>query len=160
MQISRQRLCVLRCVLLSAFMPHVFAQTENQLPEGKGREAVQKMCGGACHDLDVVTSERLSKQGWANTVDTMVSRGATGTDEEINAVIDYLAEHFGRGKKADSAVAAKININTETAKELATDLALPQDEAEAIVEYREKEGKLKAWEDLKKVPHLDIKKIE
>ena len=118
------------------------------------------MCGGACHDLDVVTSERFSKQGWANTVDTMVSRGATGTDEEINAVIDYLAEHFGREKKADSTAAAKININTESAKELAADLALSQEEASAIVEYRDKEGRFKSWEHLKKVPHLDMKKIE
>ncbi|HMD48104.1 MAG TPA: helix-hairpin-helix domain-containing protein [Bryobacteraceae bacterium] len=118
------------------------------------------MCGGACHELDVVTSERLSKQGWANTVDTMISRGATGTDEEIAAAIDYLAEHFGREPRATSASAPKIYINTETATELATDLAISTEEADAIVRYREKEGKFKTWDDLRKVPRFDMGKIE
>ena len=86
-------------------------------------------------------------------MDTMVSRGANGSDEEIAAVIDYLALHFGREMP-------KINVNTETAQALAAGLALSRDEAQAIVEYREKEGKFKTWEDLRKVPRLDVKKIE
>lgn len=133
------------------------AQSDDSLPAGKGRDAVRKMCGGACHELDVVVAERLSKQGWSNIVDTMVSRGATGTDEEIAMVIDYLAEHFGR---ANPAAGTKINVNTETAKALAADLALTEEEGAAIVQYREKQGKFKNWEDLKKVQGLDLSKIE
>ena len=150
----------LQCTLLALLIPRLQAQSNSQLPEGKGRETVEKMCGGACHDLEVVTSERLSKQGWTNTVDTMISRGATGTDEEIAAVIDYLAEHFGREKPPESATASKINVNTETAKQLAADLAIAIEEAQAIVDYREKEGKFKNWDDLKKVPRVDTKKLE
>ncbi len=147
-------------VLVGLLLFPALAQSADDLPEGSGREMVRKMCGGACHEIDVVTSERLSKQGWSNIVDSMVSRGATGTDDEIAAVIDYLAQHFGREKAAGSSSEIKINVNTETAKALAAGLTLSQDEAQAIVEYREKEGKFKTWEDLKKVPGLDVKKIE
>ena len=146
-------LAIVLGALFGTVLAPAFAQTGDGLPEGPGRDAVRKMCGGACHEIDVVTSERLSKQGWSNTVDTMVSRGANGSDEEIAAVIDYLALHFGREMP-------KINVNTETAQALAAGLALSRDEAQAIVEYREKEGKFKTWEDLRKVPRLDVKKIE
>jgi competence protein ComEA len=136
------------------------AQSDGQLPEGKGKAAVQHMCGGACHELDVVINERLSKQGWTNTVDTMISRGATGTDEEIESVIDYLALHFGPEKASEEASPAKINVNTEDAKRLAADLSVSSDEAQAMVDYREKEGKFRSWDDLKKVPRLPLKKLE
>jgi len=147
-------------VLPGIFVWEALAQSETQLPEGKGKAAVQQMCGGACHELDVVTSERLSKQGWTNTVDTMISRGATGTDEEIASVIDYLALHFGREKAPEAAGRAKINVNSETAKALASDLALSLDQAQTIVDYRQKEGKFRSWDDLKKVPHLNLRMIE
>ena len=71
-------------------------QESEKLPDGKGKAELQKMCGGACHGLDVITSQRKSKQGWTNIVDTMVSRGAEGTDAEIELVIDYLAKNFAR----------------------------------------------------------------
>jgi hypothetical protein len=74
----------------------VAQQESEKLPDGKGKAELQKMCGGACHGLDVITSQRKSKQGWTNVVDTMVSRGAEGTDAEIELVIDYLAKNFGR----------------------------------------------------------------
>lgn len=90
-------LCIIGVPLLSALLPEAQAQSGDQLPEDKDKEAVQKMWGGACYELDVVTSERLSKQGWSNVVDTMVSRGAIGTDEEISLVIDYLAFRTGEG---------------------------------------------------------------
>lgn len=82
---------------LIVFSGILLAQAESEkLPEGKGKAEFQKMCGGACHGLEVVTSQRKTKQGWTNVVDTMVSRGAEGTDREIEMVIDYLTAHFGR----------------------------------------------------------------
>ncbi len=146
-------------VLSSILICGTPAEAADPLPEGKGKETVQKMCGGACHELDVVTSERLSKQGWSNVVDTMISRGAMGTDEEISNVVEYLAAHFG-SKAAESAAASKINVNTEGSKELATDLELSETAAQAIVDYRVKQGRIKGWDDLARAPGLDIKKIE
>jgi hypothetical protein len=64
-------------LLLTILISETLGEPGDPLPEGKGKETVQKMCGGACHELDLVTNERLSKQGWSNVVDTMISRGAT-----------------------------------------------------------------------------------
>src|SRR5258708_7312618 len=54
----------------------------------------------------------------------------------------------------------KINVNKITADGLAGALPVPKNVAAAIVEYREKNGPFKKWEDLEKVPGLDIKKIQ
>ena len=67
-----------------------------RLPDGAGKALVQRSCGSGCHNLDVVVTQRLTRQGWQRTVDTMVARGATGSDAEMKLVIEYLARHFGR----------------------------------------------------------------
>lgn len=64
------------------------------LPKGKGRELVQGMCA-QCHPIDVVTSERHDRTGWSSMVQSMVARGATGTSQEVQQVIEYLTAHFG-----------------------------------------------------------------
>lgn len=66
------------------------------LPDGAGKEIVQRSCGSQCHKLDVVTSQRLNRQGWKRIVDAMIARGATGTDRDMKLVVDYLSTHFGR----------------------------------------------------------------
>jgi hypothetical protein len=70
------------------------APSRAALPEGKGKDVVRRMCGG-CHPFDVVTGERHDRAGWSTVVQTMVARGATGTNEEIEQVINYLTTHFG-----------------------------------------------------------------
>ena len=64
------------------------------LPGGAGKEPFERICS-TCHQLEMATSVRKSKEDWANTVDDMVSRGADGTREDIAKVIDYLATNFG-----------------------------------------------------------------
>ena len=71
------------------------------LPEGKGKELLQMICAD-CHGLDVITSQRATKDGWASIVDSMVSRGASGTKEQLDTLIDYLAKNFGPEKKVES----------------------------------------------------------
>jgi mono/diheme cytochrome c family protein len=67
------------------------------LPEGPGKKVVERMCTG-CHSLKTVTAERGTKDDWARTVDLMVSRGAEGSDEDVDAVVKYLAKNFGPPK--------------------------------------------------------------
>lgn len=129
----------------------VFAQSE--LPEGPGQQQVQKICSG-CHDLSIVTQTRVSKQKWGEIVDSMVSRGAEGSDDDLNLVVNYLAAHFG------PEAATKINVNKATAADLAKALALTSDEATAIVDYRTKNGNFKDLDQLEGVPGVDRKKIE
>ena len=51
-------------------------------------------------------------------------------------------------------------MNKTAAKELQAALGLSAAEADAGVRHREKDGNFHNWEDLKKVPGLDAKKIE
>jgi cytochrome c5 len=66
------------------------------LPDGIGKEIVQRSCGEQCHAIDIFTGYRLSQPEWQTMVEAMVARGATGTTEEMKTVIDYLSKHFGR----------------------------------------------------------------
>jgi len=96
----------------------------------------------------------MSKDRWGNIVDDMVSRGATGTDEDIDQVINYLAANFG---KSD---AKKVNINKASAAELTEALDISAADAAAIVSYRTDKGSFKELKDVTKVPGIDTKKIE
>jgi competence protein ComEA len=60
------------------------------LPAGPGRDALVKVCS-SCHAATVVVRQRHDLQGWTDVVAAMVGRGARGTDDEFDAIIDYLA---------------------------------------------------------------------
>ena len=55
---------------------------------------MMKVCT-ACHDLTRITSKRWTKEQWNDTVDKMAARGAKASDEEFEAIVTYLATHFG-----------------------------------------------------------------
>ncbi len=68
-----------------------------QLPEGAGREQVFYTCT-ACHGLDIIKAQRLSREGWEGTVSYMtdVHGMLEPTPEDRAAIIDYLSTTFGR----------------------------------------------------------------
>lgn len=134
------------------------AQTKAELakakmPDGPGKETTARVCG-ACHSVEVSTSVRETREGWNAIVVNMVERGAKGTDDEFGEVVDYLSEHFPVG-----APGGKVNVNTATAAVLQSALDLTAEQAAAIVKYRETQGKLKSFEDLTKVPGVDVAKL-
>jgi competence protein ComEA len=131
----------LLCALLA--IP-VFAQ---DLPEGPGKATFEKMCT-TCHGVEGIVRSKMSKDRWATIVDDMMSRGAKGTDEEVEQVIDYLAANFSR----------KLNVNKATASDL-TALGLTADEAQAVIKYRVEKGSVKDLEELGKVPGVTATKI-
>ena len=126
----------------------LLASLIQELPEGPGKKEVLTLCR-ECHDLDTVIAENRTKEGWKKTVAKMGERGAEGTDEQFDAVIAYLAKNFGR-----------INVNKAPAEEIVADLGFSAKEAEAIVQYREKNGPYKAWRDLTNVEGLDAARVE
>jgi cytochrome c5 len=67
------------------------------LPDGPGKAEVQKVCSG-CHAAEIVMSKHETKEGWEQIVNDMVQKGANGTDDEFNQIIDYLAAHFSKQK--------------------------------------------------------------
>jgi len=120
-----------------------------ELPDAKGRDLYEKICG-TCHGTEVVFKTRTTKEKWKDTVDEMAARGAEGTDEQLDTIIDYLAKCFG----------PRVNVNKAAAKEMETQFEITGKEAEAIVQYRTDKGDFKALADLKNVPGLDFTKIE
>jgi len=84
---------ILVSTVLATALPVMAQDNDATLPDGPGKPIVQRMCTG-CHKLKVVTSKHATKEQWATIVQQMVSRGAEGTDEEIDTVIDYLAKNF------------------------------------------------------------------
>jgi competence protein ComEA len=131
------------------------SNTSNQdLPPGEGKDLLVKTCAG-CHLLTVVTSERKTESAWADTVAEMRSRGANGSDEDMDKIIQYLATNFGPKAATD-----KVNVNSASAADMVTGLSLSQAEAEAIVSYRTKNGKFKDIAGLKQVPGVEAAKID
>ena len=127
------------------------AQRE-QFPEGPGKEIFLRVCT-QCHEIDSVASLRYSKDGWRDLVYTMKGSGAAATDEECNAIVEYLARNFG-------AEEPRVNVNKVGAAEMETGLSLTSKEAKAIMEYRNQHGDFKEWNDLLKVTGVDAKKLE
>ncbi|MBK6798935.1 MAG: helix-hairpin-helix domain-containing protein [Acidobacteria bacterium] len=84
----------------------------------------------------------------------MLDFGAKATDQERDAVINYLVKNF------PAEDVPKININKATAVELESGLSLKRSQATAIIQYRTQNGNFKTIEDLKKVPGVDLEKIE
>jgi competence protein ComEA len=125
------------------------AANRDDLPEGKGKDIFVRMCSD-CHGLDQVTSSKYPKKQWTYVVDDMVSRGAAGSDEDVNSVIGYLSRNFGK----------PLNINTSTAKEIEAGLSFTAAQSELLVQYRTDKGPFKTYEDLRKVPGLDAGLLE
>ena len=122
-----------------------------RLPEGPGKEVVGKLCM-VCHDSGNFRKARYSSEEWSDSVADMVERGAKGTPEEIEAVVAYLAKNFGKG--------APVRINTAPFAEVKVVLGFTVPEVRALLEYREKNGDWKSFEELLKVPGIDATKVE
>jgi len=118
------------------------------LPEGPGKQEVQKLCGN-CHGVAIFFGPKRTREAWEKSVDQMAALGVEGSDEEFEAVVEYLYRHFG-----------KINVNKAPAGELQRVLQISMAEAEAMVRHREANGEFKNFEGLKKVTGLDARKLE
>jgi competence protein ComEA len=124
-----------------------------QLPEGPGKAETEKICT-QCHDLARSISLHQDHAGWQATMDKMITLGAQGSEKDLKAVVDYLAKNFPAEE------VPKINVNTCRAIDLESGLTLRRSQANAIIEYRAKNGPFKSIEDLKKVPGIEAAKIE
>jgi competence protein ComEA len=126
----------------------LFASLAQDLPDGPGKDTLLKLCRD-CHDLDTVTVENRTRDGWQKIMAKMIDRGADGTDEQFEAIVIYLTKNFGR-----------INVNKAPAAEIASYLGFSSKEAEAIVQYREKNGAFKDWKEVRKVEGMDPAKVD
>ena len=86
---------------------------------------------GACHTSSMVSDIRTEPE-WKEIVEHMVSIGADGTDEQLEAVMRVLLRTL-----------TKVNVNTATAEQLPLVLDINEATARAVVKYRAGHGNFK-----------------
>ena len=129
------------------------ADAHPEFPAGTGKDAVMRLCS-RCHSPNIILATGQDRTGWENTITKMVHMGATGDDEDFSDIADYLTANF-----PPSAV-KKVFVNMATVVQLADVLGISQDDAKAIVDYRDKVKGFQSIDDMKKVPGVDTKKID
>lgn len=134
-------------------MPAVVGLAQARLPDAPGKDETVRVCG-ACHEPERAAAVRLTREGWQESIAKMVALGAKGSDEELEKVLDYLAEHF----KGDAL--RPLNLNSATAIELESIAGLLRKESAAWIAHRTKAGPCKSLDDFKKVPGVPFKKID
>ena len=128
------------------------ASAQAQFPEGRGKAEVQKLCS-TCHPVERGASVRLTREGWQDVMTRMVGLGLKATDEELNAVLEYMATHF-KGEAA-----APLNLNRATPVQLQSIAGLLRSESAVLIAHRNKTP-CKTLEDCKSVKGVDFAKIE
>ena len=129
------------------------ALAQVQLAEGPGRVELEKICKG-CHELQRSVSKKQDRDGWQGTMTKMVGLGMRAPDADVATVLEYLVKYY----PADDV--PPLNVNEAAAIELESRLSLRRSQASALVAYREKNGKFKSLDDLKKVPGIDAAKFD
>lgn len=149
--ITRRTRPALRAALATCVLFGAAAAAE--LPDGPGKAETEKLCS-QCHDIAKSVSLRQDRNGWGATITKMIGMGMEGSDEEYRASLEYLAKHFPAEELPP------LNVNKARAIELESRLSLKRSEAAAVIRHRREHGDFQSIEDLKKVPGIDVAKIE
>ncbi len=136
------------CALLIPviFVAALFA-ADSELPDGKGKDAVENTCM-ECHTLERIRVQHLNEEGWNAVMREMMEAGAAINPDDMKVMVDYLTKNFGPDSNK------KVNVNKAPADKIATVLQLTSAEADAIVQYRVKNGNFKNVSDVEKVSGL------
>jgi competence protein ComEA len=110
-------------------------------------KALQAVCG-KCHNLQIVTNTPRSLDAWRDTMQTMVDRGASGTDAQYDDILDYLHRTM-----------TTIDVNSADADELATVLNASDATVKLIIARRGVK-KFVDLADLKTIPDIDTASLD
>jgi cytochrome c5 len=64
---------------------------------GGGDAAAKKMLEDSCttcHDLDLVSGQKLTKDEWQQIVSSMIAKGASVGEKDVPALVEYLAKTY------------------------------------------------------------------
>lgn len=89
-------------------------------------QAVKNVCT-ACHSLEIVMDTPKDYDAWHDTVQAMIDRGASGTQDEFGLVMQFLFENM-----------TTVDVNSADAESLGTVLHATPDQVSAILARREK----------------------
>jgi mono/diheme cytochrome c family protein len=67
--------------------------TNVEVATAAGEQTYKRACL-VCHEADLVEAQRLGTPGWTREVDKMIRWGATVSDADKQALVDYLALRF------------------------------------------------------------------
>ena len=84
----------LAAMLAAQGPPRPAAPARRGLPEGPGKEVVQRVCGATCHGPEIVSGKGYSRDNWATVVNSMISRGAKASAGEFGEIVDYLSKNL------------------------------------------------------------------
>ncbi|GAB4198456.1 MAG: hypothetical protein OHK0024_37060 [Thalassobaculales bacterium] len=94
----RAALAALALAALAAGAAPAQEESPDSLPPGPGREETFYGCA-ACHSMQLVTRQGMSRERWAETLKWMTERHGMpelpADDEKL--ILDYLAAQFGPG---------------------------------------------------------------
>lgn len=65
------------------------------LPDGQAKTLVTERCL-LCHGAGLITAQRKDAAAWGRTVTQMRSWGTPLQDDDQNAIVAYLAQHYGK----------------------------------------------------------------
>lgn len=131
----------------------VLLWAQSDMPEAPGKATTVHYCT-QCHPSEMFSGNRDNSNGWDQIMATMTDKGITwASDADYNTVLNYLSTCLGPALK-------KININKAAACELTRFLGISNEQANAIVGYREKNGDFKDLDGVKKVEGLDAAALD
>jgi len=124
-----------------------------QFPDGPGRAELERLCK-QCHEVARSVSLRQDRDAWSATMAKMTAFGMKASDQDLDLVLEYLVKNY------PAEALPKINVNKASAIQLESALSLRRSEAASLLAYRSRHGDFKSLDDLKKVPSIDVEKIE
>ncbi len=104
---------------------------------------------GRCHDAARIVATRRTKAEWQDIVTKMIEKGAEGSGADFETVFGFLLRNYG-----------EVFINTATPDEITVVVGLSKKDTDAILAFRSAHGAFADFEALKKVPDIDVKKLE
>lgn len=119
-----------------------------QNPADHTATAFTRVCS-SCHDAERILAARRTRTQWEEIIEKMIERGAQGTDDDFTAAEQYLLRVSGR-----------VNVNRAPSNDIVAVLGLTQKDADAITEYRKANGEFKDFDELCKVPGIDLEKLK
>jgi competence protein ComEA len=129
---------------IGAGSPATNAQDSTDRPTA----AFNRVCS-SCHDAERILGARRTRTQWEEIIEKMIERGAEGTDDDFVAAEQYLLRVSGR-----------VNVNRALSKDLVSVLSVTDKDADAILEYRKAHGDFKDFDELCKVPGIDLEKLK
>jgi len=102
-----------------------------------------------CHTSAQIVSRRRTRAEWEDVITKMIEKGLGAPEKDLETVFAFLNRNYGR-----------VLINRAPADEIVAVLQVSQQDADALVAYRKTAGAFADFEAIRKVPGIDMKKLE